>query len=510
MRRLLSALVAAAVVSALTACTTSPTENGSDMEAANLSHSVIPAPVSITDGVGWFVLDGAAIQPDDETAGVASYLGSALDLPLAPDGDIQLRLVDGHPDDGYSLTVSATAIVIEASDPAGLFHGAQTLRQLVTDDSVEVTTIEDSPRFAYRGAMLDVARHFFGVNDVKRYIDDIAMLKINYLHLHLSDDQGWRIQIDGWPNLTAHGSTSAVGGIGSTGSGFYTKDDYREIVAYAASRFITIVPEIDMPGHTNAALSSYPELTCDGKAPALYTGIEVGFSSFCIGRETTYRFITDVLTELAELTPGPYIHIGGDESLSTTDADFLAFANRVTEIGAATGKTLIGWHELGRSTQLPPGTVGQYWSFIEPQEGAAAEATSFVTQGGKLIMSPADVAYLDMKYDMLSPYGLEWANGYTHTADAANWDPAEVIPGIGDEQLLGVEAPIWTETLSAIDEVEYMAFPRIAEIAEIAWSPRVDAATHFDDLAPRLAAFGRVLDAAGVTYYRTPEVPWTD
>ncbi len=492
MRRLFTAFFAAVVIaSGLTACTTHP--------EAPMTASLIPAPVSRTDGAGSFSLVGAT---------ASGPLAELTGLPTASTATVVLAIEGQHPAGGYTFAARKDGIRIEAGDDAGLFYGIQTLRQLGIDREVGVTTIEDYPRFAYRGAMLDVARHFFGVADVKRYIDDIALLKLNYLHLHLSDDQGWRIQVDSWPNLTEHGSTSAVGGIGSTGSGFYTKDDYREIVAYAASRFITVVPEIDMPGHTNAALSSYPELTCDGTAPALYTGIEVGFSSFCIGSETTYRFITDVLTELAELTPGPYIHIGGDESLSTTDADFLAFANRVTEIGAATGKTLIGWHELGRSTQLPPGTIGQYWSFIEPQEGAAAEATSFVTQGGKLIMSPADVAYLDMKYDMLSPYGLEWANGYTHASDAANWDPAEVIPEIGDEQLIGVEAPIWSETLSTIDEVEYMAFPRIAEIAEIAWSPRVEAPTHFNDLAPRLAAFGRLLDAAGINYYRTPEVPW--
>src|SRR5262249_42523704 len=155
---------------------------------------------------------------------------------------------------------------------------------------------------------------FFSVADVKRYIDLIAYYKLNRLHLHLSDDQGWRIWIDSWPNLATHGGSTEVGG---GAGGYYTQDDYREIVAYAQRQYIMVVPEIDLPGHTNAALASYPELNCDGVAPALYTGIEVGFSSVCIDKPLTYTFIDDVMRELAELTPGPYLHIGGDEARAT-------------------------------------------------------------------------------------------------------------------------------------------------------------------------------------------------
>lgn len=494
MKKLLAAILVVVVVAA--GIVLLLLQNGPTMAAS--PRSVVPKPASQQDADGTFQLTGATVSGP-----LSEYAADVLGVTTAAAGSIVLE-VGGGPAESYSLTVTDTQVRVVGGDEQGVFNGIQSLRQLAVDGAIGATTIEDAPRFAYRGAMLDVARHFFGVDDVKRYIDDIAMLKLNYLHLHLTDDQGWRIQIDSWPNLTEHGATGAVGGIGATGSGFYTKDDYREIVAYAASRFVTIVPEIDMPGHTNAALSSYPELTCDGNAPALYTGIEVGFSSLCIGSETTYDFIADVLGEIAELTPGPYIHVGGDESHSTTDEDFIAFAARVGEIGASTGKTLIGWHELGRSTELSEETVGQYWSFLEPQEGAAEETARF----DRVIMSPADVAYLDMKYDMLSPYGLEWANGYTHITDAYNWDPAAVVPGIGEDRILGVEAPLWTETLSTIDELEYMAFPRIAAIAEIAWSPAEGRS--FDEFAPRLAAFGTLLDAEGVTYFRVPEVPWGD
>jgi hexosaminidase len=341
--------------------------------------------------------------------------------------------------------------------------------------------------------MLDVARHFFPVEAVKRYIDDIALLKLNHLHLHLTDDQGWRIHLDSWPELTGVGASTQVGG---GGGGFYTKDDYREIVEYAASRFVTIVPELDMPGHTNAAIAAYPEL---GDAPVEpYEGIEVGFSSLAIRSERTYEFIADVTRELAELTPGPYLHLGGDESLATTDEDFRYFIARATAIGADTGKTIIGWHEMGRSRDLPPGTVGQYWGFTTPQEGAAAPTLSFVEQGGRVILSPADAIYLDMKYDESSPLGLVWANGPTSVARSFEWEPTEVVPGLGEEGILGVEAPLWTETLSTVEELETMAFPRIASAAEIAWSqrrPRV-----FAEFEPRLAAFTAHLDRHGIAH----------
>ena len=518
----------------------------------------------------------SAIAATGEALPVADYLAGLLRpatgflLPVATDGDVTLAIEAGHPAEGYELTVANDGIRIAADNAAGLFWGVQTLRQLLpaelsaagirttgtqttgiqttgvtdtttapgqttiagktttpgamattgqtttpgamattTEWAVAATTISDYPRFAYRGAMLDVARHFFSVDDVKRYIDDVALLKLNILHLHLTDDQGWRIQIDGWPRLTEHGGLTQVHG---GGGGYYTKDDYREIVAYAASRYVTVVPEIDLPGHTNAALASYPELTCDGEAPALYEGIEVGFSSLCIGKERTYEFVEDVVTELVELTPGPWIHIGGDESLATSETDFLTFVDRASAIVAAHGKTVIGWHEMGRSTNLPAGTIGEYWSFTTPQDDATALSQNFIDNGGQLVMAPADVAYLDMKYDESSPLGLVWANGPTSVKESYLWDPADILPGVGDSAIpgdsaiLGVEAPIWTETIATLDDLEFMAFPRIAAIAEIAWSPR--RTKNFEEFAGRLAALGARLDILGVNYHRAPDVPW--
>jgi len=486
-------LLVIALLALLAGCT--PVKNGPDMT------SVIPAPVYQVDGTGTFTLTSATTVGGVPT--VAAYLADALGLRVSTDPEVEFALGASPAPGGYTLDVTATGIRAVADSAAGLFEAAQTLRQLLPPDAfvgvanspVPLTHIEDYPRFAYRGAMLDVARHFFTVEQVKRYIDDIALLKLNYLHLHLTDDQGWRIAIESWPELTGVGASTQVNG---GGGGYYTQDDYREIVRYAASRFITIVPEIDLPGHTNAALSAYPELTCDGVAPAPYEGIEVGFSSLCIPSELTYQFVDDVVREVAAITPGPYLHLGGDESLATTDEDFLSFIERATAIAAKYGKTLIGWHEMGRSTQLPTGTIGQYWSFTTPQPGAAEHTVSFVEQGGSVIMSPADVAYLDMKYDANSPLGLTWAEGPTTAREAYTWDPADIIPGITDDQLLGVEAPIWTETMVTMDDLESMVFPRLAPIAEIAWSPRADRS--WDEFEPRLREFGARLDAAGIRY----------
>src|SRR6185295_5797180 len=194
--------------------------------------------------------------------------------------------------------------------------------------------VTDRPRFAYRGAMLDVARHFFSVAQVERYIDQLAMYKINTFHLHLADDQGWRIMIHSWPRLATYGGSTAVDG---DPGGYYTQEQYRDIVEYARQRFITVIPEIDMPGHVNAALASYAELNCDGIAPPLYTGTDVGFSSLCVSKPITYRFIDDVIRELAALPPGRYLHIGGDEAQATSHADYVTFMNRAQQIVADHG-----------------------------------------------------------------------------------------------------------------------------------------------------------------------------
>lgn len=442
--------------------------------------------------------------------------GADISLTVLGDGDGE---GDGNGYESYTLDVSHRGVSIEAATAAGLYRATRSLLQLLPPRSagafIPAVRVVDTPRFAYRGVMLDVARHFFSVEDVLRLIDSLAMVKINTLHLHLTDDQAWRIHIDSWPELTGIGASTSVGG---AGGGFYTKNDYRRIVEYATERFITIVPEIDLPGHTNAALSSYPELNPDGVVPSAYEGIDVGFSSLSAApdqREATDRFLTDVLSEVAEITPGPWLHIGGDESLSTSAGDYLDLIQRITATAAATGKTIIGWHEIGTSSVLPAGTIAQYWGFLEPQGDAARHTISVVEQGGQVVMSPADVAYLDIQhvgnpttpggYDL----GLDWANGPTSLEAAYSWEPTAIVAGIDEAHILGVEAPIWTETAKTIADVEFLAFPRVAAIAEIGWSPKpgVDG-RDYTEFAERIAILGAWWDATGTEYFAAPGVPW--
>jgi hexosaminidase len=486
---------------------------------------LIPVPESVVAAEGNFVLQTATsilIEGDNaEVRDVGEYLAARLrpatGLPLrvgvgspeANAGNIRLIITGGANlgDEGYELRVSPGEVTLSAGKPEGLFRGVQTLRQLLPPAiekpatqpgpwEIPAVAIRDKPRFAWRGAMLDVSRHFFKVADVKRYIDEIAYYKLNRLHLHLSDDQGWRIEIKSWPKLATHGGSLQVGG---GPGGFYTQADYAEIVAHAQSRYMTVIPEIDMPGHTNAALASYAELNCNGTAPALYTGIDVGFSSFCTNKDVTYKFIDDVVRELAAITPGPYIHIGGDEAHSTPEASYKPFIARVQEIVQAHGKRMIGWGEIAKIDGLSPQSLVQHWTDDANLPRLAAAA------GAKVIMSPATRVYLDMKYTPATTLGQDWA-ARIEVKDGYSWDPATFIQGVTEEQIIGIEAPIWTETLPTMSELAYMAFPRLPGCAEIGWSSAKGRG--WEEYRQRLATHGPRLAAMNVNYYRSPQVEW--
>jgi hexosaminidase len=429
-------------------------------------------------------------------------------------GAIALLLTGADPrvgEQGYQLDVTKTGVAIRAVTPTGLFAGIESLRQLFPADiesTVKVTRswplpggrIVDYPRFAYRGVMLDLARHFHTPDEVKKYIDEIAQFKVNYLHLHLTDDQGWRIQIDSWPKLATVGGGPGTG-VGGVGPGYLTKAAYADLVAYAADRYITVIPEIDLPGHTNAAQATYPELNCNGVAPPRRTDTAVGYSSLCIGSETTYRFVEDVIRELAAMTPGPYLHIGGDEASATTDADYRTFMSRVLPMVATYGKTAIGWNEVTKATP-PTSTIPQYWGTTASNPSVAAAAA----RGNKILMSPANKAYLDMKYTTSTPLGQTWA-GLIEVQTAYNWDPSLTVTGVGETAVAGVEAPLWSETLRNLDNIEYMTFPRLPGIAEIGWSPK---STHnWTTYKARLGPFGARFSKQGIDYYRSPQVTWS-
>ncbi|MFI5911936.1 family 20 glycosylhydrolase [Dactylosporangium sp. NPDC051541] len=517
---LLASAVAAATVAAGAAALLPATPAAAAVSLA----AVVPAPVSAQPaaGVTYTLPSNAAIQTAAGATDVGTYLAGILRpstgyaLPVStttgtPASGIALLLSGADPSvgaEGYQLDVTAAAVTLRAQTAAGLFHGVQTLRQLLPP-AVEARTaqsgpwtltggrIVDYPRYAYRGAMLDVSRHFFAPDTVKRYIDDIAQYKVNVLHLHLADDQGWRIVIDAWPQLaTVGGSTQVGGGAG----GYYTKAQYADLVAYAASRQITVVPEIDMPGHTNAALASYAQLNCNNTAPPLYTGTNVGFSSLCVGKEVTYTFVQQVLNELAAITPGPYLHVGGDEASSTTAADYTTFMNRVQPFVGAAGKTVIGWHQIGQANHTA-NRVAQYWG----TSTSDADLSAAVSKGDKILLSPANKAYLDMKYTNSTPLGQSWA-GLIEVQTAYSWDPGAYLTGVPATAILGVEAPMWTETLAKLADIEFMAFPRLPALAELAWSPQ--SARGWDTFKVRLGALGPRWTVQGISFYSSPQVPW--
>jgi hexosaminidase len=489
-------------------------------------EGIIPMPRAITATGDYFTIKANTdiyIQGEsEELRQVGEYLAGVLrpatGFPLnvkstgeAPrSGAIFLTLSEAGEttgDEGYELTITKKLVTLTAKNAAGLFYGVQTIRQILPPEielksksegpwRLATGSISDNPVYSYRGAMIDVARHFFGVDDIKHVIDFLSYYKMNSLHLHLSDDQGWRIEIKSWPDLTTHGGSTQVGG---GKGGFFTQEQYSDIVRYAADHFITIVPEIDMPGHTNAALASYPELNCNGKATKLYTGTEVGFSSLCTDKPITYKFIDDVIRELAELTPGPYLHIGGDESHVTKKEDYIPFVNKVQDIVISHGKKVLGWDEISLAA-LRPHATAQYWANAE-------NALRAVEQGAQILMSPAAKAYVDMKYDSTTTLGLHWA-GYIEVDTAYIWDPATLVPGIERENILGVEAALWTETITNREEMEYMVFPRLPGIAEIGWTPTEQRS--WDEYKFRLAKHGEKFKAMGINFYQSKLVPWSE
>lgn len=486
------------------------------------AHELVPAPrsVSLSATDSFVVLPQTVVMISSEADSVglvARHLAQLLGRGLGGDplriqtGDgearnaIELRIAQGNiPAEGYELSIAPGGVTISGGSAAGLFYGLQTLRQMLPPSlenasaagrmAVPAGRVADSPRFEWRGAMLDVSRHFLPARDVKRYIDLMALHKLNRLHLHLSDDQGWRIEIKSWPNLTARGGSTQVGG---GPGGFYTQAEYADLVQYAHERFITVVPEIDMPGHTNAALASYAVLNCNDVAPPLYTGTRVGFSALCVQRDTTYKFVDDVVREIAALTPGPYFHIGGDEVERLTAPQYRAFIERVEKIVHSHGKRMIGWGEIAPAN-ISPTTLVQHW---KPN----ANPRAAVARGSKVIMSPANRIYLDMKYDSTTRLGLTWA-GVREIWEAYDWDPGTFLTGVPEESVLGVEGPLWSETVVTIRDFEYLAFPRLAAVAEIGWTAQ--AQRSWDDFRVRLGAQAPRWRALGINFHRSPRVPW--
>ena len=491
--------------------------NKAQQQADAAFFNLIPKPVQAVKSNGYFVIDEKITVTTNSTDATMLRNADVLAQMLKPatvvsisttaatGKSIQLNLVKDSllGNEGYELIIADSSVIVNAQKPAGVFYALQTIRQLLPADATEkqqwmlaAGTIRDYPLYAMRGSMLDVARHFFSVEDVKKYIDYLSFYKLNTLHLHLSDDQGWRIEIKQWPRLTEVGGSTQVGG---GKGGFYTQEQYKEIVEYAADRFIMVIPEIDMPGHTNAALASYPELNCNPKdsMPKLYTGTEVGFSTLCTTNEKVYTFVDDVVKEIVAISPSPYFHIGGDESLVTPKEEYIRFINRVQTIVKANGKEVIGWDEIANTT-LQPGTIAQHWS-------DSANPVKAIAQGAKIIMSPAKKIYMDMQYDSTTKLGLNWA-AYIEVDAAYNWNPAQFVKGVTQNDIVGIIAPLWTETIVAMKDIEYMVFPRLTGYAEIGWSPAEGRS--WEEYKQRLTQHAAFYKAWNINYYPSPLVPW--
>lgn len=444
--------------------------------ASAAALAVIPLPASVKMQGGHFTItDGTAVEGKGAAAATATYLSDQLKLSTRKRGPgIRLQIVSRkvvpNPE-GYRLRVAPREIRIEASDPRGLFYGAQTLRQLVTKDrTVPAVDIDDAPRFRWRGLLIDVARHFFGKAELIKIIDEMAAYKLNVLKLHLTDYEGWRLEIPAYPKLTE------VGSLVDGKPRYFTTAEMREIVRYAAERHIMVVPEIEMPGHAGAAARAYPEFFDDAGG------------AFNPANPKTYDFVRGVLTEVARIFPAPYIHFGGDEvsdgtwanmadvsrlkaeqGLKDTDDVEAYFGRHVVSIIEGLGKRPMAWDEQV-DAHAPKSVVVQWWRRDRPDVLTAA-----AKDGYELVMSPADQMYFDYHQGEGEP-GAPWEGnkgGPQSIGKILAWEPVpDSFTPDESARVLGIEAAVWTEFIETERYLEFMTFPRMLALAEIGWRPR--------------------------------------
>ncbi len=442
--------------------------SGTEVEAArSRARGLLPEPKEVTEGEGAW--------------------------RLSVDQHVQRTVDESQPREGYELRITRSGIELRSSTAAGAFYGEQTLNQLLEPNErsgvLTALTIKDEPRYEWRGLMLDVARHFFEPEELKRLIDVAAAYKLNRFHVHLTDDQGWRLSVERRPKLTEIGGSTQVGG---AAGGHYTRAELQELVSYAAARHIELIPEVDLPGHCTAALASYAELNCDSISRPLYTGTQVGISTVCTTRPETDQFVADVLDELAAIVPNGFVHLGGDEAAMTPRAEYAAFMERYLAAARSRGLKPIGWEEAAKAQATPPPLL-QIWL------GNATQAD--LASGAQVILSPAKHLYLDMKYTSETEPGTFWA-GFVEVQAAYGWDPDDY----GYASVAGIEAALWTEFVTTDAEVELMMFPRALAAAELGWSPK--SKHQWASFRRRLGQHGERLEARGLNYYRSPQIDW--
>jgi len=521
--------------------------------AQNLS--LIPQPVKVEEKQGSFELSNSTVisYNDSKAKSAAEMLAQKINIPTGyslkaeqgKSGKVQLNLLSSKNaelgKEGYTLESSEAGVTISANEPAGLFYGMQTLVQMLPKEiesksvingewEIPSVKIKDYPRFGWRGMMLDVSRHFFQKEDVKKFIDQIARLKYNVFHFHLSDDEGWRVEIKALPKLTEVGAwrVKRYGKFGerekprpgekATYGGYYTHEDIKEIVRYAAERNITVVPEIDIPGHSMAFVASYPELSCTKDTsikvnPGMNFATWYGNGTFQMfvdntlnpSEEKVYEYLDKVFTEVASLFPGEYIHVGGDEcykgfwkndpgckalmkKLNIRHIEDLQgyFMGRVQKILNAKGKKLLGWDEILEGGVNPDAAV-MSWRGME----AGIEASN---AGHNVVMTPTTYAYLDYNQgdQTIDPpiyAGLRLSKSYSF----------EPVPeGANAKYILGGQGNLWTEQIETLKHAEYMIYPRAWALADVFWSPKE--AKNYNNFVKRMEDHFSRSDVAGVNY----------
>ena len=427
--------------------------------------------------------------------------------------------------EAYRLSVNNKQVTIAASTPAGVFYGIQTLRKSLpvqtTGEAITLpaVTVADAPRFGYRGMMLDCARHFFPLSFVKKFIDILAMHNMNVFHWHLTEDQGWRLEIKSHPELTAKSSMRSGTVIGHNATvddsiphgGFYTQQEAREIVEYARQRHITVIPEIDMPGHMLAALAAYPELGCTGGPYEVGHRWGVYKDVLCLGKESTYKFVQDVIDEVVDIFPAKYFHIGGDESPTVmwekcpkclqkakdenTDIKHLQqyFTNRVEKYLNGKGKSIIGWDEILEGKINQSATI-MSWRGVEPGLKAAK-------QGHDVIMTPSSHVYFDHYQAKDTKHEPDAIGGCSPVDKVYSYEPLpDTLSAEAKSRIKGVQANLWTEYIPFTTQAEYMVLPRMAALAEVQWTPV--AKKNFDDFSKRALRLSDLYDRYGYQYAR--------
>ncbi|MFT0848464.1 family 20 glycosylhydrolase [Actinomycetaceae bacterium L2_0104] len=455
------------------------------------SLGLIPRPfeLRITGGIPYTVDDDVAVH----------LLGDPAAVGLDEESPLWRRK------EAYRLTIAGGKAEISALAEAGIRHGRRALTQIIGAGPVPDLVIVDHPEFEWRGLNVDIVRHFFTLEDLTVVLDIMGDLRLNRLHLHLSDDQGWRIEIPSLPELVQLSSGTSVG---AGEGGHLSLEDMERLIGEAAERGIVVVPEVDVPGHTTAALHALPGLNPDGRTPPVYEGIEVGISTLSTRAPDTARFLDAVADTLAPLGSDG-VHVGGDECLLTPPEEFAELVSMAVRRIHDRGRRVIAWQE--GAAQLRSGDLLQLWDERQDMSDVAAATR----RGVRVIASPASRVYLDMKYDDSERLGLTWA-GCTSLRESFEWDPRTLLVELGGgdaeaaepdpQAIAGVEACVFTETIETVDDLVYMLLPRLAAAAEISWAG--GGTGWWESFARRIAVHAAAWQRNGYVWHRSPEVEW--